>query len=104
MWRTREKLVRLSGVYSAWIVRSILKNSFSGYSEVAGALGGKGSETMCEGERVTGTARRDFCDPGSCWEGGEDEPVGDGPLLIDAQDQGKKEKSRGGAKKRENSE
>lgn len=32
---------------------------------------------------------------GSCWEGGEDEPVGDGPLLINAQDQGKKEKQRG---------
>ena len=61
MW-TIEKPVRLSGVYHAWIVRSILKNSFSGCSEVAGALGGKNSETMCEGKRVTGTARRDFCD------------------------------------------
>jgi len=59
-----------------------------------GALGGKCSETMCEGERVTGPARRDLCAPCGCRERCEDEPAGNGPLLVDAQDQGKKEKQR----------
>lgn len=60
----------------------------------SGALGGKCSETMCEGGRVTGPARRDLCDPCGCPEGCEDGLAGDGPLLIDAQDPGKKGKQR----------
>ena len=49
---------------------------------------------MCEGGRVTGPARRDLCDPCGCPEGCEDGLAGDGLLLIDAQDPGKKGKQR----------
>lgn len=48
MWWTREKLARLSGVYSAWIISSILKNSFHCCPRVAGMHGEKCSKTMYE--------------------------------------------------------
>ena len=68
-----------------------------------GALGGKCSETMCEGERVTGPARRDLCAPCGCRERCEDERAGKDRSWSMLKIRERK-KSRGGAKVSEKSE